>query len=90
MQFNVIKGHIELRIIWRWICDWIWLNAVKEVNESGMWEFRLLIWFATFSLFAKPHFQTINADKCIEKHILSDISDYFADFFLTDSHTPDE
>ena len=40
---------------------------------------QILIWFQTFLLFTKPHFQTFDNQqfKCNENHIFSGISDYF-------------
>ena len=46
---------------------------------------QILIWFQTFLLFTKPHFQAYDA---LKSTFLSGISDYFGHFH-TFSHTPD-
>ena len=43
---------------------------------AGMWRFRFVIWFQTFLLFTKPHFQTFNALKSTSFQAFQTFSDF--------------
>ena len=87
---HTLYNHLNCTDTALWLCTTIIISCMfcfmYVLYCTGIVRVQILIWFQSFVLFTKPHFQTFNA---LKKHIFSGISEFlFQTFSHRRSHIP--